>query len=173
MPNNLSAKGFRDAIGSFVPGPALLIFGSYASLFSSVRISNADWEFSATKLGVGFGVVYALVISRITVSGENDPRQVKLIRTTQRWTYALGASLVACYVIYGSLGLIEKQSVREVINLPWYLLFAFAMFSLCNTLTFASLVTINDSKLFFWLCLAVVAACIFIFGFWILRQKLC
>ena len=53
----MTAAAFAKATGSYVPGPALIIFGYWASAFSALGLSNPLWERNMSRAGLIVGVL--------------------------------------------------------------------------------------------------------------------
>lgn len=114
-----SAKAFLAQVGSFLPTPALLIFGQWHEAFARIGLANPTWEASAGAVGTAIGAVVSLV-SQQTVDRQNTG----LKRIAFFLTIAFVVLIVACFVVSGAIDQIDSHSLRVFLNQIWRLMFA-------------------------------------------------
>jgi hypothetical protein len=169
MTAKLSAKAFLVQVGTFLPAPALLIFGQWRSIFSNIGLSNPAWEYGAGAIGAGVGTVLALVIQQI---GEVSDT-VRLKRYARGWTIAFVLLICTCFVISSLFDHLPNQTLRQILNEIWKFVFAAAMCTLCLTLTYAAMAKESEGRWIFWGCLVLGAIVIFGVSYGVFRYFGC
>lgn len=169
MAAKLTSKAFLVQVGTFLPAPALLIFGQWKSIFSNIGLSNPAWEYGAGATGAGLGTVLALVIQQIV--DQKDTARLK--RLTGGWTIAFVLLIGACFLFSTVLDYIPSQILRKTLSGIWKFTFAAAMCALCLTLTFAAMAKESEGKWIFWGCLVLGAIAIFAVSYGLFRYLGC
>jgi hypothetical protein len=144
----MTAGAFARATGSYVPGPALIIFGYWVSAFSALGLSNPLWERNMGRLGIGLGTFFSVVIRQVS-SGKADS-WYRISTIIAAGVFAM--LIVTCFGMNTILG--HRYDPSGYINDVWRFAFVAAMTDLCVTLTFASMIGEVSSWLF-WACIAV------------------
>jgi cytochrome bd-type quinol oxidase subunit 2 len=160
-----SAKAFLAQVGSFLPTPALLIFGQWNAAFTRIGLANPTWESSAGAVGTAVGAVVSLVSLQM-VDRQNTIRVKKIARFC---TIAFVVLIVACFVLGGNLDDIHGGPVRAFLNQFWRFMFAAAMCVLCIALTFAAMANPSDTHWVFWLCVVLGVIVVAVVGFGVFR----
>lgn len=143
-------RQFIKATTSFLPGPALLIFGQWAATFSSTGLVHTNYEQSASKIGIALGTVLSLVIQKVLVDEGDGARRLTLIST-----YILVASVAICFLLFTAMGHIADIQFQGYANDLRSMSFIIAMTSLCTTLTLASKINTDEPWWWFWARLGV------------------
>jgi hypothetical protein len=151
----LTAGAFSRASNSFMPGVALVLFRAWADPFTVSSLSDQEWSRQASALGIGLGTVLSLVIQRITPLTE----VAHLKKRTILWTWVFIVLIFGCFLMRRVIPYLPDESHPYLIQV-WSLIFIAAITSLCLTLTYASMVTMNGSMVLFW--------CVVIFGSFLL-----
>ena len=149
VPTTESRKQFIKATTSFLPGPALLIFGQWAAAFSSTGLVHTNFEQNASKIGIALGTVLSLVIQKVLADEGDVARRYTLIST-----YILVGSVAICWLAFTAMGHIADQQFQGYANDVRSLSFIIAMTSLCTTLTLASKINTNEPWWWIWARLA-------------------
>jgi cytochrome bd-type quinol oxidase subunit 2 len=153
MPGKLSARAFLAQVGTFLPAPALLVFGQWRNIFSNIGLSNQNWEHAAGAIGVVVGTVLALVLPRtIELSDKN-----RLKKIAHGFMVSFVLLIVVCFLFGWVLDYVPNHNFRLVLNLIWELAFIVAMCVLCLTLTFAAMVDESEGKWILWGSIAIFA----------------